>query len=202
MRPDYVDRYSRLDSPVHRTPAAVKLAVAMMVVIATVAMPFRWAWVAGVIVVAMAVAAASRLPMGFMVRRLAMLEPVVVGVSALMLWQPNGIEKFLILISRSTTCLTVMILLSCTTPFAEILEVLRRLRVPSLFVTTLALMYRYLFVMADESERLRRARTSRTLRRDRWLTWRMLGTLIGQLFVRSSERAERIYAAMCARGWK
>jgi cobalt/nickel transport system permease protein len=174
----------------------------MMVVIATVAMPFRWAWVAGVIVVAMAVAAASRLPMGFMVRRLAMLEPVVVGVSALMLWQPNGIEKFLILISRSTTCLTVMILLSCTTPFAEILEVLRRLRVPSLFVTTLALMYRYLFVMADESERLRRARTSRTLRRDRWLTWRMLGTLIGQLFVRSSERAERIYAAMCARGWK
>jgi cobalt/nickel transport system permease protein len=202
MRPDYVDRYSRLDSPVHRTPAAVKLAVAMMVVIATVAMPFRWAWVAGVIVVAMAVAAASRLPMGFMLRRLAMLEPVVVGVSALMLWQPNGIEKFLILISRSTTCLTVMILLSCTTPFAEILEVLRRLRVPSLFVTTLALMYRYLFVMADESERLRRARTSRTLRRDRWLTWRMLGTLIGQLFVRSSERAERIYAAMCARGWK
>ena len=28
------------------------------------------------------------------------------------------------------------------------------------------------------------------------------GAVIGRLFVRSTERAERIHAAMCARGWK
>ena len=30
----------------------------------------------------------------------------------------------------------------------------------------------------------------------------VLATVLGQLFVRASERAERIYDAMCARGWK
>jgi energy-coupling factor transporter transmembrane protein EcfT len=32
--------------------------------------------------------------------------------------------------------------------------------------------------------------------------WRLLATVIGQLFVHTTERAERIYMAMCARGWK
>jgi cobalt/nickel transport system permease protein len=76
------------------------------------------------------------------------------------------------------------------------------MRVPALLVTTLALMHRYLFVLLDESERMRRARSSRTFWRQRRARWRMLGTVVGQLFVRASERAERIYAAMCARGWK
>jgi cobalt/nickel transport system permease protein len=202
MRPDYFDRHSRLDSPVHRMRADIKLAAAMAVAIVTVAMPFRWGWVAGVMAAAIAVAVAGRVPLGFVAGRLLLLEPVVIGVSILMLWQPNGLEKFIAVVCRSTTCIAVTIVLSCTTPFSEILEVLRRLRAPGLFVTTLALMYRYLFVLVDETDRMRRARLSRTMRRDRWLAWRMLGTLIGQLFVRSTERAERIYAAMCARGWK
>ena len=105
---------------------------------------------------------------------------------------------------RSTLCLLTMVLLSNTTPFSAILQVLRRVRVPGLFVTTLALMYRYLFVLVNEAERMHRARASRTFTRksSRHHLWRALGTVIGQLFVRSTERAERIYAAMLARGWK
>ena len=95
-----------------------------------------------------------------------------------------------------------MILLAGTTAFSEILRVLRAIHVPWLLLTTLTLMYRYLFVLADEAQRMRRARLSRTFIHDRWRTWKSLGTVIGQLFVRSTERAERIYAAMCARGWK
>jgi cobalt/nickel transport system permease protein len=95
-----------------------------------------------------------------------------------------------------------MILLSATTPFSGLLRVMQRLGVPWLLVTTLALMYRYLFVLANEAERMRRARASRTFTRQRCHLWRSLGTLLGQLFVRTSERSERIYAAMCARGWK
>jgi energy-coupling factor transporter transmembrane protein EcfT len=49
---------------------------------------------------------------------------------------------------------------------------------------------------------MRRARNSRTFHRGRRLRWQTLATVVGQLFVRSSERAERIYDAMCARGWK
>jgi energy-coupling factor transporter transmembrane protein EcfT len=43
---------------------------------------------------------------------------------------------------------------------------------------------------------------SRTFTRRRRVRWQTLATVVGQLFVRASERAERIYDAMCARGWK
>ena len=79
---------------------------------------------------------------------------------------------------------------------------LQRLWVPWIFVTTLTLMHRYLFVLADEAERMRRARASRTFTRGRRWQWLALASVVGQLFVRASERAERIYNAMCARGWK
>jgi cobalt/nickel transport system permease protein len=79
---------------------------------------------------------------------------------------------------------------------------MKRLGVPRLLVTILALLYRYLFVLIDEAERLNRARASRTFSSNRRKKWHMLASLIGQLFVRSTERAERIYAAMTARGWK
>jgi cobalt/nickel transport system permease protein len=95
-----------------------------------------------------------------------------------------------------------MMLLTNTTPFADVLGVLRRVGTPGLLVTVLALMYRYLFVLIDEAERMQRARRSRTFTPRRHRVWKSWSTVIGQLFVRSTERAERIYAAMTARGWR
>jgi cobalt/nickel transport system permease protein len=69
-------------------------------------------------------------------------------------------------------------------------------------IKTLALMHRYLFVLADEAERMSRARASRTFTPRRRVRWPALASVAGQLFLRASERAERIYAAMCARGWR
>ena len=95
-----------------------------------------------------------------------------------------------------------MILLTFTTPFYEILEALRRVRFPALMLTTLALMYRYLPVLGEESRRMQRARASRTFGPSHLVQWKSLTAIVGQLFIRSAERAERIYLAMCARGWK
>jgi cobalt/nickel transport system permease protein len=63
-------------------------------------------------------------------------------------------------------------------------------------------MHRYLFVLTSEAERMARARASRTFVLDRRARWQAMSTVVGRLFVRASERAERIYDAMCARGWK
>jgi cobalt/nickel transport system permease protein len=195
------DPYSRSDSPIHRLPAALKLVVALLLVVLLVLFAPGW-WLlcaaAGLVVVA----GLSRIPPAFLARRLVLLEPLVLGVAVLALLQPGGLRVFATILIKSTLCLFTMILLANTTPFAELLGVLRRVRFPALLITTLALMYRYLFVLVDEAERMRRARASRTFTRRRFAVWKSLGTVIGQLFVRSTERAERIYAAMCARGWK
>jgi cobalt/nickel transport system permease protein len=63
-------------------------------------------------------------------------------------------------------------------------------------------MYRYLPVITGEAQRMQRARASRTFSQRRFLAWNTLGTVIAQLFVRCITRGERIYLAMCARGWK
>ena len=203
MRHDFLDRYNRLDSPAHRLPAEVKLAVALLLVVFLVLTPLTARWlfvaVAGGLV---SVALAARIPLGYLGKRLLLVEPFVLGMAALTLLQPGGWAVFFGILVKSSLCLLTMVLLANTTPFAELLRVLRRVRIPALLVTTLALLYRYLFVLVDEAERMSRARHSRTFTRQRWRIWKTLAGVISQLFVRSTERAERIYAAMCARGWK
>ena len=203
MHHDYLDRFSRLESPIHRAPAGLKLAFALLVLLTVILVPVsHGVFFGGIALVLVAIAAASRVPPVFLAKRLLMLEPFVIGVAVLSLLQPGGVAIFLKLVARGTLCLFAVLLLSSTTPFSEILRVFRSLRFPAILVTMMALMYRYVFVLVDEAERMSRARASRTFRRGRWGAWRTGAGIIGQLFVRSTIRAERIYAAMCARGWK
>ncbi len=203
MRHDFLDRYSRLTSPVHRLPAWLKLGAALLLVIGVVSISFEQKWffiaVATLLVVT---ALTSSIPWKFILGRLLMFEPFAVGVAAMALFQHNGPDIFVRLLVKSTLCLATMILLSNTTPFSLILETLKKVHVPPLLITVLALAYRYLFVLIDEGERIQRARRSRTFADGKVKHWSSMATLVGQLFVRSTERAERLYAAMTSRGWK
>jgi cobalt/nickel transport system permease protein len=190
-------------SPVHRWPAAMKLGGAMIVIVGTVLAPVSCTvWFLGAGLLLLLVAGLSRLSPLFLLRRLLVLSPFVLGVALVNALQPAARATFLGIALKSILCLLTVILVSNTTPFSEILRVLQQVQIPALLTTTMALMHRYLFVLADEAERMRRARASRTFRPGRRLHWQTLATVIGQLFVRASERAERIYDAMCARGWK
>ncbi|HTT55635.1 MAG TPA: CbiQ family ECF transporter T component [Opitutaceae bacterium] len=203
MRDDWFSPYRHRASLVHRLPAAVKLAAVVMGVVATVLLP-RAAWTAyaGMGAAVLLVALLSSVPWRHLGRQLLLAEPVALGIAVLALWQADGLRVFAAMLAKSTLCLSWVILLNATTRFTEVLLVLRRTRVPALLVTTLALMHRYLFVLANEMGRLLRARRSRTFAAGRRAVWRGSATAAAQLFIRSSERAERVYAAMCARGWK
>jgi cobalt/nickel transport system permease protein len=203
MRHDFLDRYSRLHSPVHRLPAAAKLLAALTLVVAVLlTAQSRAIFLAAEAALVLVVAAFTRIPWRFLARRLILLEPFVLGVAVLALFQPGGWRLFAFLVAKCTLCLLVMVLLSNTTPFSELLRVLKAVHMPGLLVTTLSLMYRYLFVLVDETQRMKRARQSRTFTPHRKRAWRTMATVISQLFIRASERAERIYGAMCSRGWK
>lgn len=201
MRADFLDRHSRDDSPIHRLPAGRKLLGALVLLLAILLVPLAaWPLHAAIAALQLVIARRAHLPHRFLFGRLLWLEPFVLGIAVMTLFQPGGLAVFTAVVLRSTLCLFTMLLLASTTPFTALLDVLRRLRVPALFVTTLALMYRYLFVLVDEAQRMQRARQSRTFDGRRWHGWQALATVIGQLFVRSTSRAERIYQAMLARG--
>lgn len=203
MRLDILDSTSQFNNPLYRIPAGVKLAFALLMLLAINLIPASHQW--GQIILFMilsVIVVISRIPPGILAVRLLLFEPFVIGVSVLSLLQPNGVTIFLRLVIRGTLCLFTVILLSYSTPFLEILNVLKRLKLPMILVTILALMHRYLFVLWEEAIRMKRARASRTFQRSRIGLWGITASVIGQLFIHAVERAGRIYAAMCARGWK
>ncbi|MGB7620881.1 MAG: cobalt ECF transporter T component CbiQ [Terriglobia bacterium] len=203
MHHPLLNTYQHQRSPIHRLPASVKLVGATVFVFACLLLP-RHGWTAFAVagVALLLTAALSRIPALQLTRKLLWVEPFALGVALLSLLQTNGFQVFVFTLVKSTLCLFSMVLLSSTTRFSDILHVLWRARAPSLLVTTLALMHRYLFLLTDEIGRMLRARKSRTFSRGRLNVWRSSATVIAHLFVRTSERAERVYAAMCARGWK
>ena len=186
-----------------RLSAGVKLAGALAFLLAVVLTPRDCAaglWAAAsVIGLAMA---AGRVSPKAALRRMLAFEPVVLGVAGLAWFQPDGGRIFLVALAKANLCLLATFILAWTTSFSDLIRALQRWRVPWIFVTTFTLMHRYVFVLAEESERMKRARASRAFTAGRRFQWLALSTVAGQLFVRASERAERIYSAMCARGWK
>lgn len=203
MRHEFLDRYSRRESVIHRMQPGWKVVVSLVIVVSIVAPTHLDTAVhAGTAVILGVITALSRVPFRFVLRRLVLFEPLVVGIALLSLLRPDGITIFATIVVKSTLCLWVAILLANSTPFDALLAVLRRARFPGVLVTVLALFYRYIFVLIDEAERMTRARRSRTVDRSKVGTWWVLATVVGQLFIRSTERAERIYLAMQSRGWK
>jgi cobalt/nickel transport system permease protein len=194
--------YEYLDSAVHRAPALAKLLTALLLVLSIALVPVGDAGWVGVVLLGLAgIARAARVPLSTFVARIAIAEPFVLGIAVLSLFQGKGIAVFLAVALKSTTCVAAVQLLAHTTPFQDVLDVLSGARVPAVLVHTLGLLHRYLFVLVEEMHRMRRARAARTWQSRRWRTWNALSSVVGVSFLRSTARAERIYAAMRARGW-
>lgn len=95
-----------------------------------------------------------------------------------------------------------MAVLSATTPPGVVLQALRALKVPGPVVETLAFMFRYLFLLIDEGQRMQRAWRGRG---GEWslggLAQQSLGSLLALLFLRTYGRGERVFLAMLSRGY-
>lgn len=100
------------------------------------------------------------------------------------------------------TILTVfsVLILAATTPMATIAHELVRLKIPNIFVTQLMLTYRYISVLIHETGSMvtayhLRATTQKGIRLEH------MGTFVGQLLLRSFDKADRIYYSMKCRGY-
>ena len=111
-----------------------------------------------------------------------------------------GWLSFLTILIKFTLTISAALLLIATTSFPGICHALRSLGVPAVFVSQLLFLYRYLFVLMEEAMRLVRARDMRSFG-NRGSGMKVVARLIGTLFFRTVERAERIYSAMLTRGF-
>lgn len=122
----------------------------------------------------------------------------------------EGLRMFTTIALKSWISVQAALLLAFTTPFHDLVDALRELRLPRVMVAIISFMYRYLGVLGDEAGRMNRARAARSAQRPGsgrrsggTLRWRaaVTGAMVGSLFLRSYERSERVYAAMQARGF-
>ncbi|MCL2149624.1 MAG: cobalt ECF transporter T component CbiQ [Dehalococcoidia bacterium] len=90
--------------------------------------------------------------------------------------------------------------LVATTRMADLLRGVDALGAPRLLTTIFGFMYRYLFVIEDEAHRLRAGRDVRYYG-GLLIGIRSVGHMAGSLFIRSYDRAERVYGAMLLRGY-
>ncbi len=97
--------------------------------------------------------------------------------------------------------LTMVNILILTTPIPALLHAIATLRVPPLLVAIMASMYRYIAVLTDEFQSMRRAALSRNLMNSRRAQRQVIGNMFGSLFIRTYDRGERVHQAMLARGY-
>ena len=112
----------------------------------------------------------------------------------------GGVVSMLTLMLKGLFCLMASFLLMATTPIDNLCAALRRLHVPKMLVTLLLLTYRYVGVMTEELAIMTdayhlRAPGQKGIHISAW------GSFLGQLLLRSMDRAQELYSSMLLRGY-
>ena len=227
MHIDLVDQYQAGRSLIHQMDPRVKVAAAVLLILLLSLTP-AGAWPAYPLLLAVVISLVvmAEISIRFVVGRSIIVLPFALAAVTLLFTTPGpplwrlpwvgwaisapGLTRFLTILFKSLLSVQVAIVLAITTHFTDLLWALHSLRVPKLLVSIISFMYRYLFVLADEVFRMQRARQARSAvpagesRAGGTLFWRaqVTGWMVGQLFLRSYERSERVYQAMAARGYQ
>ena len=227
MQTNTFDRYQEGKSPIHQLDPRVKVVVTVLFILSNVLLPdgawlaFLLAW--GLILLTSVLAG---LGLDYAIKRSFVALPFALAAVTVIFnlpgkplftwdlgpWQlvatDAGMVRFASIVVRTWLSVQMAILLTATTQFPDLTHALHHLRVPKLLVAIISFMYRYLFVLTDEAMRLMRAREARSARSTAGgaggsIVWRarVTGNMVGQLFLRSYERSDRVYNAMLARGY-
>ncbi len=204
MKHGFLDKYSELDSLIHKLDPRTKLVLVMAFILTVVGIPER-AWsilgfTSGLILLASLL---SRIPLSYLLTRSAAIVPFALLVTLFRVI-PQGKEGLMagaVVGFKAWLSALALALLSATTPFPMLLKGLEKLKVPPVLVQILSFMYRYIFILVDEAMRMERAWESRGGGGKWWVSFKAMAGVFGVLFIRSYERAERVYQAMLARGF-
>ena len=209
-----MDALAARDTPVHRLHPLAKLLAAVGYILTVVS--FDKYDLTGLIVMVLypvALFQLSGIPVGTCFRKLRIVLPLVMAVGLLNpffdrapafaignMVVTGGVLSMLTLMLKGVFCLTASFLLIATTGIDSLCAALRMLHVPSMLVTLLLLTYRYVGVMTEELSVMTdayhlRAPGQKGIHHSDW------GSFLGQLLLRSMDRAEELYNSMLLRGY-
>jgi cobalt/nickel transport system permease protein len=108
----------------------------------------------------------------------------------------------LLIVLRATSAALLVFLMIGTAKLPVTMKALDELKVPNKLIQIFMFAYRYIFIFIEELEKMFTAAKARAFKEKTNLqTLRIVGFILGMLFVRSYERSRRVYNAMLARGY-
>jgi cobalt/nickel transport system permease protein len=209
-----LEQLSSGDSCVHRLHPTAKLS-ATMVFIVTVASFDRYSigWLVPYIFYPTIMVALSETPYAMLLKRILVALPfcLFVGIANIMFDSASvftigpvavsyGMISLCTILFKMYLCVMAVLLLISVTPLAEITDAMRRLRVPGIFVVMFEMTYRYIGVLFTEAYSMHTAYILRNVG-GKGIAMKDMGSFVGQLLLRSIDRADRVYNAMKCRGY-
>ncbi|HWR38391.1 MAG TPA: cobalt ECF transporter T component CbiQ [Patescibacteria group bacterium] len=210
----YLDDLSTQKTFIHSLHPGVKLLTTLFFVVAVTSFPkYEFAALLPFFFYPLAQISLGNLPWQHLLKRLLLVAPFVlfVGVFNPLLDRTpvailgplvlsGGWLSFFSITLRLSLTVTAALILVATTGVDGVCSGLLRLGVPRVLVVQILFMYRYLHVLLEELIRCIQAYTLRSFHGEslRFQAW---GSLLGQLLLRTLDRAQRIYQAMLCRGF-
>ena len=210
-----MDELAAMDSPVHRLHPLGKLLVTILYIALVVSVPkYDLSRLAIFLLYPLALFSISGLSVRLCFYKLRLVLPLVCAVGlfnpffdrAPLLWLGStavsgGVVSMLTLMLKGVLALMASFLLVGTTSMDALCAALRRLHVPPVLVTLLLLTYRYVSLLMEQVAVMSEAYALRApgqkgVHISAW------GSFLGQLFLRSMDRAEELYASMQLRGFR
>lgn len=112
-----------------------------------------------------------------------------------------GLQQAGVLLARVAACMSCFFFLMFTTPFSELLQVLRRLHMPQIVLELMLIMYRFLFLLTDAAHGLMLARRLRGGRRGYRARLRETAAMAAALFGNTMHRYYGLSHGLLARGF-
>lgn len=209
----FLDDLSVKETPIHRLHPVIKLLTTVAYL--TVVISFERYEIIGLlpfVFYPVLTFVLAELPFTPVLKRILLVQPFIIGIGILNpLFDNNtvilggiamsrGWITFLSIFIKCGLTVTASILLIATTGMDKLAVALRRLKVPKIFVLQLLLTYRYISVLIEEVSRMMTAYSLRApgqkgIHRSVW------GSFLGQLMLRTLDRAESVYNSMSLRGF-
>lgn len=157
---------------------------------------------------------AAKLHVGIMVKRLLLISPFVLFMAAGNLFLDRnpviliygitfsgGMISGTVIVAKTIISVAGLLSVTSSIPFYRICRALEALHVPDVLITQLILLDRYRSVLHEEAQSMLKARNIRSFGRKGKELFRT-APLIGSLLLRTTNRAERLYRSMSARGFQ
>lgn len=211
----YLDRLSYQNTFVHRLDPRIKLITTLLFLFTVISFgKYEVTALFPFFLFPVILLTTGEIPLGFILKKVAIVSPfaIFIGIfnpvldAAQVAVLPGlnlsaGWFSFTSILLKFLLTVSTALLLISTTSFPSVCHALRQMGLPSLFVSQLLFLYRYIFVLAEETMRIVRARDMRSFGR-KGTGIKVFIRIAGVLFLRTVERAERIYFAMLARGFQ